>query len=405
MKVKAVLMLLVLASRAAVADEALSADQLLKKSLDFLGAQNSVRVKAKQVMSVEGEGMLTRWETDYDIALERPARAAFRITRGIMGGTLVCDGTNLSLYMPAMKGYSVEPAPESLDRLAEQVAEEGPMGAAFALLELFLSAKPYQAFTKELKDLELKGVEKLDGTETYHVAGSSKTMGRVDVWLDKGPRPLLRRVVYDLSELMRGEQIPIPDARMELVVELRDWSLAGEIDPSVFFFQPPAGARALGEIVGAAATPHPLVGRDAPLFELTSLEGQKVKLSDYLGTNVVVLDFWASWCGPCRRGLPVVSRVAQESADKGVVFFAVNQGEDAEKAKTFMKENHLQFTVLLDSDESVGKKYGVRGIPQTVVIGRDGRISAVHVGFGRNAEKQLRQDIEKALSGGAAETE
>jgi len=396
----------VLAGAAGAADREPSGAEILEKSLRFLGSQPVFRLKARQTMTVEGEGMLTRWQSDYDVVVARPDRVACILTRGIMGGTVVCDGSNLTVYLPAMKSYTREASPGSLDKLARQVDEGGPLSSAFALLNVLLSSRPYEVFSEDLSNLTLKATEKLAGVDTYHLGGDAGEMGRVEIWIQKGATPLLRRVTYDLSGLMAEEEVPVPGAHMELSIVLDDWRLGGKVDPADFQFTVPAGARPMNELLaqGRGRQPHPLVGKPAPEFELPSLEGKSVKLSDYLGTNVMVLDFWTTWCGPCRRGLPAVSRVAGEFADRGVVFFAVNQGEDAEKVKRFLEENKLQFTVLMDRDGSVGKSYGVRGIPQTVVIGRDGRISAVHVGFGSGSEKQLRQELEKAVRPPAPET-
>ena len=381
-----------------------SGDALLRKAFGFLAQQTNFQVKAVQTMSVEGEGMLTRWETRYEIAVSRPDRVACRVTRGIMGGTLVSDGSNVTLYLPAMKAYSVKPAPSSLDELAAEAGSEGPMGAAFALLEVFLSSKPYEVFSEGLESVQVVGSERLDGTDVYKVTGVAESQGRVTVWIQKGDRPLIRKVHYDLSELLKDESLPVPQARMEMSVELSGWKAGGKIDPAVFRFSPPEGSRPMEDVFAEASEPetHPMVGKAAPEFQLSSLDGKPVKLSDYLGTNVVVLDFWATWCAPCRRGLPMESRIAAEKASSGVVFFAVNQGEDAERVRRFMEKNRLQFTVLMDRDQKVAEEYGVKGIPQTVIIGRDGKIGSVHVGYGPGSEEKLRRDIERAIAGTAA---
>lgn len=381
-----------------------SGDALLQKAFGFLARQTNFQVEAVQTLSVEGEGMLTRWETRFEIAVSRPDRIACLVTRGIMGGTLVSDGNTVTLYLPAMQTYSVKPAPTSLDDLAADAGSAGPMGAAFALLEEFLSSKPYQVFSEGLESVQVAGSRKLDGTDVYEVSGVAEDLGRVTVWIEKGAEPRIRRIHYDFSDLLQNGPLPVPEARMEMSVELSGWKTGGEIDPAVFRFSPPPDARRMEEAFGEAPeeqATHPMVGKAAPEFQLSSLDGEPVKLSDYVGTNVVVLDFWATWCPPCRRGLPVVSRIALEKASSGVVFFAVNQGEDDRKVRKFMEEHRLEFAVLMDRDQEVAKEYGVQGIPQTVIIGRDGKISSVLVGYGPGSEAKLRRDIEKAAAGAA----
>lgn len=153
----------------------------------------------------------------------------------------------------------------------------------------------------------------------------------------------------------------------------------------------------------AWAPAHPLNGQPAPPFTLNGLEGNSVALADHLGKDVVVLDFWASWCPPCRKGLPVLDALAREYADRNVAVYAVNIREDARLVKDFFEQNKLSVPVLLDEKGLVADGYGVTGIPQTVIIDRSGTISAIHVGvspFG--FESAMRADIDAALAAGAA---
>ena len=135
--------------------------------------------------------------------------------------------------------------------------------------------------------------------------------------------------------------------------------------------------------------PQPLtVGAEAPDFELKSFDGETVRLSSLRG-QVVVLDFWATWCGPCKRGLPVLNEVVKWAAAEGlpVKFFGVNsweQGEAAAKlagAKAYWDGQKFAFQSLFDSDDSVIGKYGVTGIPTSFIIGRDGKVEVMHQGF------------------------
>jgi thiol-disulfide isomerase/thioredoxin len=152
--------------------------------------------------------------------------------------------------------------------------------------------------------------------------------------------------------------------------------------------------------------PQPLeAGAMAPDFELKTLEGETVKLSSLRG-QVVVLDFWATWCGPCKRGLPVLNQVVQwaNEADMPIKFYGVNvweQGEVAAKlavAKGFWDPQNFSFSSLIDEDDAVVAKYGVTGIPTSFIIGRDGKVEVVHQGFDPSMVEVMKEELKAAVA-------
>lgn len=110
----------------------------------------------------------------------------------------------------------------------------------------------------------------------------------------------------------------------------------------------------------------------APDFELEDLNGARVRLSDFRG-QVVVLNFWATWCPPCRVELPTLQRLEERRGDE-IVLLAISQGEDKADVERFVREGGYTFRVLLDPRLIVGNTYGARSIPTTFVIDQDGVI-------------------------------
>lgn len=146
----------------------------------------------------------------------------------------------------------------------------------------------------------------------------------------------------------------------------------------------------------AAAAPKPADGAPAPAFTLRSSGGPQVSLADYNG-QVVLLDFWATWCGPCRAALPSLKRLHGQYKAKGFTVLGLNHRERGDPA-AFIKQQAFPYPILLRAD-GVGAKYGVGGIPHFVVIGRDGRVAMTQVGWGgASSEAALEAAITRELA-------
>lgn len=112
---------------------------------------------------------------------------------------------------------------------------------------------------------------------------------------------------------------------------------------------------------------------EAPDFSLRDLAGTQVRLKDFRG-KVVFLNFFATWCDPCRLEMPAMERLHRANEDKGLVVLAVDIRESAGTVRAFIRELKLSFPAVLDEDGSVSYMYAVRPVPATYLIGRDGKI-------------------------------
>lgn len=139
------------------------------------------------------------------------------------------------------------------------------------------------------------------------------------------------------------------------------------------------------------------VGEKAPSFSLPNLEtGKAMGLSKYKG-RVVYLDFWASWCGPCRESLPLLNNLRNELKRKGFEVVAVNLDENTEDAKAFLQQFPVSYPVLLDPNGKVPEKYELPGMPTSFMIDKKGNVAKVHVGFKAADMPQIRKDVIKLL--------
>lgn len=117
----------------------------------------------------------------------------------------------------------------------------------------------------------------------------------------------------------------------------------------------------------------------APDFKLKDLKGNEVSLNDYKGKKVF-LNFWASWCPPCKAEMPDMEKLYQETKDTDLVILAVSVDEKISDAAKFVKDNNLNFSVLFDEEKLESSKYGIRYLPTSYFIDKDGNIFYMHTG-------------------------
>lgn len=216
---------------------------------------------------------------------------------------------------------------------------------------------------------------------------------------------LIRRVAVNLAGPMTASGVP--DVKQALMTI--DYTATATDQPapvSAFAFTPPASARNEGSLSKAdnpaavaanAQDAAGLVGQPAPDFTIEDLDGNPVKLSELKG-KVVLLDFWATWCGPCVAALPSIDELHKAHAAAGLKVFAVNVQEAKPKVVKFKTDKKLSLPMLLDAQGEAARAFLVSAIPQTVLIGKDGKVLKVLIGFSSDEKAALQKAIEKALA-------
>jgi thiol-disulfide isomerase/thioredoxin len=194
-------------------------------------------------------------------------------------------------------------------------------------------------------------------------------------------------------ELKSVEMILIGKSLQPKIREFVDnpWSLSLAKQPKVY---DDAEAEANPSLAG---TQSPLVGKPAPKLEGETLDGGTFKLSEQKG-KIIVLDFWASWCGPCMQTMPLVDAAVRELNNPDVSLVAVNLEEPSERAQAALDRLKLETQVVLDIDGAAGQRYQANAIPQTVIVDREGVVRHVFVGGGPKLVPQLMGAIESLLA-------
>ncbi|MCY3883761.1 MAG: TlpA disulfide reductase family protein [Gammaproteobacteria bacterium] len=161
------------------------------------------------------------------------------------------------------------------------------------------------------------------------------------------------------------------------------------------------GGFGMGGSIGAPSKFN--IGDAIPDFSGTRLSGEVISLAEFRDEQVVVLDFWATWCQPCVQGMPTLQELHEELGELGVQVLAINVGEDIDTVREFIETEGYSFPVVLDQDSQTKSEFGVQGIPQLFVVGKDGSLRHHSVGSPVGEDqmklkaKQLKQLIVELL--------
>ncbi len=134
----------------------------------------------------------------------------------------------------------------------------------------------------------------------------------------------------------------------------------------------------------------------APDFTLKSMSGENLRLSEFRG-EVVMINFWASWCGPCRQEMPLLDELYSQYSSLGFTILGVNVEENSEQAKAILKQIPVTFPVLFDNESKVSKLYDVVAMPSTVLVDRDGNVRYLHHGYKPGYEQDYQQQVRSLI--------
>ena len=137
-------------------------------------------------------------------------------------------------------------------------------------------------------------------------------------------------------------------------------------------------------------------GQKAPEFELPARQGA-LRLADYRG-KTVYLDFWASWCGPCRQSFPWLNDMQARYGSKGLRVIGINVDQNSEEAQAFLRQRPASFEIAFDDSGKVPRAYAIKGMPTSVLIGPNGRVISVHNGFRNDYRQEREREIRRSLN-------
>lgn len=315
--------------------------------------------------------------------------------------TLVSDGSTTWTYVPSLGEYT--------RRESALFQTSGDRGSGIGSSSDFTGmgeqlTKSYETINRGMVKARLLGEEIVtleNGTEyeAYKIEVEYKKDPGMDnvrisptnYLIEKDSSIVLRQDV----QISTGAGSPNGQMTMLQTVRLKSFSLSPEFNNAKFAFTPPEQAKEVDElsIEGLEREEqNELVGKKAPDFKLESFAGDSVSLQSLRG-NVVVLDFWATWCGPCREAHPHLQKLHEDLQDQGLIVLGINS-EDEQTVESYMDHNNYTFTNLVDLNQSVAESYNITTIPSVYIIDREGMISSHLLGY--QPESRLRKAIDKA---------
>jgi len=321
-------------------------------------------------------------ETRIELTNIRPDKLRMLISGGLGELQVYSDGVVSWVFVPPLKQYTRKATSN-----AKETASDGASRFAAIAMQVLEQFERISASVHAARNLRTEKLEVGDAPVeclVVEVELEEQDPGEKRVrtyWID--PQRNLVLKVVQTDKLSGGVANAL---ETEITTTFRKADVNPSIPNSTFAFKPPADAKE----VAAFRTPRPAaieIGSEAADFQLKDLEGREIQLKGLRG-QVVLLNFWASWCGPCRLEMPVIEKLHRQFHGKGLRVFGVND-EDIDTIRDYVAEHEYSFPTLVDINQQAMSLYRIRGIPTMVVIDRDGKIAQFRVGLSRESDLRL----------------
>ena len=315
-------------------------------------------------------------ELPFLVAVGTGGRRREEVVTGEAGGSLVADGRQMVIYDAQLGQYVRRKG--STDSLA---ANPPWRGVGSTLLMRYASIADGASGAKRLPDTAVVVAGASHDCLVLELAYPAPAQAPTQVlnrtyWIDRRTHLVVRERTFVKADVPQlGGRI-----EQEEIATFQRALIDTPLPDSLWVFRPPPRSREVEGFERLEDQPgHGFDGKPAMDFTLKDLAGASHSLKGLRG-KAVLLDFWATWCGPCRITMPQVAKIHTEFKNRGVEVMSINVGEPADKAEAYLKKNGYRFTTLLDTDRVVSTLYRVTGIPTLVVIDRAGKVSDYLVG-------------------------
>ena len=372
-----------------------SGKEILQKASDYASSLGSFTADFEIQFEAVIDGEIEAIDTDYTIAMKRPASLSVHMKNPATEQYFFTSDTQTIQYIPEFNQYVVVPQRTPPEKIVRAASNSIRLPAIAIFAEL-VKESPFAPVLAADTPIEIIGQEKINDVLCDQVR-FTYTDFKCDVWIEQGENAVIHRIVPDLSPMKEGYiQQGINVETFDTTLNILYWQ-PNYTDDSILTYTPKEDV----ELVAQFYRPLPpapalkFIGKEAPLIELKQLDGETFTLASKIGKEIIVLDFWATWCTPCRIGMPILEKVTNEFED--VKLYAINRQEGPDLINLFMKEAGLDLNVLLDSDDVASVAYLAETIPLTIIIGRDGLVKKVHNGISRTYEEDIRAELTEVV--------
>jgi thiol-disulfide isomerase/thioredoxin len=378
--------------------EASPAETVLKQVAARYAAIDSYQGEIQLTIKITAQGRTVSDSAHGQYRLARPNRFRLHLNLGEDSLLFVCDGKKYWTYLSSTNQFTAQEAPAMLDGVLENpLLREALRGAARFTVAPF-SSDPYQALMADVQSAELLEATPADPPGTKHVVLHLDQVD-ADLWIGEESRKVERAILnpYGIIEAQKAQNPQAGDLAMVFEVLSEGSGPLKDAGPEAFAFEPPEGATQVSGLQELFQVD--LTGQSMKDFALEGLtEGTTWQLSEQKG-KVIALDFWATWCPPCRAELPKLQEIYREYRDQGFLLLAVNVAEDRQTTRKFLEEMKLDVPVALDPDGQVAAAYNIQSLPTLILIGKGGQIQQVHTGYAPGMEKVIKQQVAALLAG------
>ncbi|HEY2933977.1 MAG TPA: redoxin domain-containing protein [Acidobacteriota bacterium] len=369
------------------------ARELLQKVSDVYKRLDHYHFEALTVVEVKSDALNQRMEMPMVLAASKPGKSRIEMKNPMFGLTLVSDGKTTWTYVPRLGQFTKKAAAQVKAAQGAVAASPGlvndtPLTQYAKIPERLKSARTLRQETLELGGQKIDTVVVEAEIDRPQSGPSVVEISPSTLWIDKSRFVVLRE---QNSIKMKN---PFGSGMMETAqtTTFSVTKIGAPLPESLFTFNPPPEAKEVAELDLPGFRKSEWVGKEAVDFKLKDMGGKEISLKSLRG-NVVLIDFWASWCGPCRQELPHIEKLHRELKGKGLIVLGVND-EERQVAEDFVRKNNYTFTNLMDEKNEVNISYRVTSIPMVFIVDREGKIASHFVGA--RSESELRSGLKQA---------